>query len=231
MPLLEISKPMALEVNGTRTDTVERYSKAISAQELPASPVPKNLDDGIDPAYPAQVVNLNDPSGKRRTIDFLELQKPNNHRITQIIDFYSDGQDERLSHEIELIRAAARKYPENEELNAASEATYFVDENGESRPGMRDAIDKVLGKQKNFSFMTESSRYSAMSNIIQPLAPKPAASRDEQPRSLLRAMDERKELETRLLNIQRALSERRRRKDVVSQHSELSWELAVCCPE
>ncbi|RPB01219.1 hypothetical protein L873DRAFT_1788521 [Choiromyces venosus 120613-1] len=218
---------MTVEVNGTKTDISERMSRAISVQELPATPVPKHLDESVDPALPALAMDLRDPMGvKRRTLDFIEYNAPTNHRITQIIDYYGDSaaDDENLSREIELIRAAARKHPENQELYAASRATYLVDENGKPRPEMREAIDKVLGNQRgrnSLSSSTESSHYSAMSNIIQPLAPKPVQSRDgEQPRNLLRAMDERKELEHRLLNIQRALSERKRakRKDVVSQH-------------
>lgn len=221
---------MTLEVNGKRTDIEDGKPKTFSVQELPATPVPKHLDESVDPALPALSMDLRDPSGmRRRTLEYLEYNPPtNNHRITQIIDYYGDSadNDEQLSREIELIRVAARKHPENEDLYAASEATYLVDENGDPRPEMRDALDKVLGRQRagnSLSFVTESSHYSSMSSIIQPLAPKPALSRNgEQPRNLLRAMDERKELEHRLLSIQRALSERKRqrsRKDVVSQHS------------
>ncbi|KAG0126877.1 hypothetical protein HOY82DRAFT_672406 [Tuber indicum] len=224
---LKISNPMVVEVNGTRADMSERMSRAISVQELPATPVPKRLDGGVDPALPALALDLRGTKGtKRRTLDFIEYNAPTNHRITHIIDYYGDNteDEECLSREIELIRAAARKHPENQELYAASRATYFVDGNGQPRPGMGDALDRVLGNQggrDSLSCSTESSHYSAMNNIIQPLAPKPVQSRDgEQPRDLLRAMDERKELEHRLLNIQRTLSERKiaNRRDSVSQH-------------
>lgn len=218
-------------MNGTKMDISEPISRTISVQELPATPIPKHLDESVDPALPALAMHLSDPIGmKRRTLDFIEYNTPTNHRITQIIDYYGDNKvdDERLSREIDLIRAAARKHPENQELYAASRATYLVDENGRPRPEIREVIDKVLGRSRvrsSLSLSTESSHYSSNSNIIQPLAPKPVQSRDgEQPRNLLRAMDERKELEHRLLNIQRALSERKRakRKDIASQHSVFS---------
>lgn len=222
---------MAVEVNGTKTDIGEPISRTISVQELPATPIPKHLNESVDPALPALAMDLRDPMGvKRRTLDFIEYNTPTNRRITQIIDYYGDSiaEDERLSREIDLIRTAARKHPENQELYAASRATYLVDENGRPRPEMREAMDKVLRRPRgrsSLSLSTESSHYSSISNIIQPLAPKPAQSRGgEQPRNLLRTMDERKELEHRLLNIQRALSERKRakRKDIVSQHSVFS---------
>jgi len=215
-------------VNGTKTDISDPMSRGISVQELPATPIPKHLDESVDPALPALAMDPRDPMGvKRRTLDFIEYSTPANHRITQIIDYYGDSieDDERLSREVDLIRAAARKNPENQELYAASRATYPADENGRPRPEMREGMEKALGRTRwrsSLSLSTESSHYSSISGVIQPLAPKPAQSRGgEQPRNLLRAMDERKELEHRLLNIQRALSERKRakRKDIISQHS------------
>ncbi|KAG0633983.1 hypothetical protein HOY80DRAFT_1061752 [Tuber brumale] len=147
---LKISNPMAVEVNGTRADISERMSRAISVQELPATPVPKRPDENADPALPALALDLHGPKcTKRRTLDFIEYNTPTNHRITHIIDYYRDNtvDDECLSREIELIRAVARKHPENQGLYAASRATYLVDGNGQPQPEMGETLDRVLGNQ------------------------------------------------------------------------------------
>lgn len=236
-----ISNPIAVEVNGKAGDIGQ--PRTISVQELPASPVPKRLDGSFDPTLPALSMNLYDTNNeRRRTFDFFHYQPPSQNRITQIIDSYGDYgagasgavkeappvpirppsvmlkmDDERLRNEIEFIRAASRKYPENSDLSAAADATYLVDEKGEPRPEMVEAIDRVLGgsaRERGYlSGSTEMSNYTNTSNLIQPLRPKPAQLRDsDQPRQLLRSMDERKQLEQRLLNIQRALSQRKKDK-------------------
>ncbi|KAH0612848.1 uncharacterized protein H6S33_009228 [Morchella sextelata] len=229
---LNISAPIAIEVNGKPGG--DFGGPMLSVEELPTGQPPKRLDGNFDPKFPPASLGSYAPDNeKRRTFDFFQYTPTAPNRITQIIDSYGDyGEgpngrkppvppvplkldDDYLRSEIEFIRAAARKYPDNADLSAAADATYLVDENGEPRPEMIKAIDRVLGgsaRERQHMSSSSISDYNSM-NLIQPLHPKPARCRDgDQPRQLLRSMDERKQLEQRLLNIQRSLSQRKKDK-------------------